>query len=190
MTGIEHCPGCPYREFGPAIGSRGNPASRVVIVGEAPGKQEIIQGRPFVGAAGGILRTALSEARLSEADLFITNSLACLPHPVHPRVAAINACRGRLLREIQAHHRDVIVALGATAFRALTDQRAVRVLDARKRPPTKTPWGPVVATVHPARVLRRPAEMDFLVADLAAARLLVVDRGVSGSSRPDVGEGG
>jgi uracil-DNA glycosylase len=72
MTGIEHCPGCPYREFGPAIGSRGDPAGRVVIVGEAPGKQEILQGRPFVGPAGEILRKALSKARLVEADLFIT----------------------------------------------------------------------------------------------------------------------
>jgi DNA polymerase len=96
MTNSDHCPGCPYREFGPAIGSGGDPAGRVVIVGEAPGKQEIIQGRPFVGPAGGILRTALREARLPEADLFIVNSLACLPHPVHPRVAAIDACRGRL----------------------------------------------------------------------------------------------
>jgi DNA polymerase len=189
MTSPEHCPGCPYREFGPAIGSRGNPAGRVAVVGEAPGRQEIIQGRPFVGPAGGILRTALSEAMLPDADLFITNSVACLPHPVHPHVTAINTCRGRLPSEIQDHHRDVIVALGATALRVLTGQRAVLVLDARKLPPTETPWGPVVATVHPAIVLRRRAEMGYLVADLAAARRRVVDAGVSGSSRAAVAEG-
>jgi uracil-DNA glycosylase family 4 len=152
-----------------------------VIVGEAPGKQEILQGRPFVGPAGGILRTALSQARLAEADLFVTNSVACLPHPVHPRVPAIDACRGRLQSEIRAYHRDVIVALGATAYRALTGRKGVLVLDARKLPPTETPWGPVVATVHPARVLRRPAEMEFLVDDLVAARRLAVDSGASAS---------
>jgi uracil-DNA glycosylase len=189
MTGIEHCPECPYREFGPAIGSRGNPAGRVVIVGEAPGKQEILQGQPFVGPAGGILRTALSEARLVEADLFITNSVACLPHPVHPRVTAINACRGRLQSELQSYHRDVIVALGATALRATTGQRAVRVLDARKLPPAQTPWGPVVATVHPARVLRRPAEMKFLVEDLTAARCLADNAGAPAFPRAAQEEG-
>jgi DNA polymerase len=189
MTGIEHCPGCPYREFGPAVGSRGDPAGRVVIVGEAPGKQEILQGRPFVGPAGRILRTSLSKARLVEADLFITNSIACLPHPVHPRVTAINACRGRLQSELQSYHRDVIVALGATALRALTGQRAVRVLDARKLPPTETPWELVVATVHPARVLRRPAEIEFLVDDLVAARRLAVNAGASASPRAAQEEG-
>ena len=67
---MEHCPGCPYREHGPAIGPRGDPASRIVIVGEAPGGNEIVAGRPFVGRAGDMLRRALAAAQLTEADLF------------------------------------------------------------------------------------------------------------------------
>ena len=170
MPIVDHCPDCPYREFGPAIGTRGEPSSRIVLVGEAPGRQEIEAEKPFVGAAGGVLWEAVAAAGLRESDMFVVNSIACLPHPVHPHVPAIYACRGRLIREIQAHARDVIVALGGTAFRALTEQKGFRVMEARQRPPTKMPWGPVVATLHPARVLRRPDEMPLLVKDLKAAR--------------------
>lgn len=170
MPIVDHCPDCPYREFGPAVGTRGERSSRIVLVGEAPGRQEIEAEKPFVGAAGEILWQAVAAAGLKECDLFVVNSIACLPHPVHPHVPAINACRGRLIREIQAHPRDVIVALGGTALRALTEQKGFLVMEARQWPPTKMPWGPVVATLHPARVLRRRDEMPLMVEDLEAVR--------------------
>jgi DNA polymerase len=171
----DHCLGCPYREFGPAIGPRGDTASRIVLVGEAPGAKEVIEGRPFVGPAGDVLWKALAEVGLSEAEVFITNSVACRPYdPVKPKVrapkpGAIDACRGRLVHEIEAHPRAVIVALGGTAVRALTGQRGFRVLKDRGRM-LASPWGPVVPTLHPARVLRRPAEAPLLVDDLMHAR--------------------
>lgn len=172
---MEHCPGCPYRECGPAIGPRGDPASRIVIVGEAPGGNEIIAGRPFVGRAGDVLRRALAAAGLPEADLFITNSVACQPQPTTPTVAAIDACRGRLVADIEAHRRAVIVALGGTAVRALTGTRGFRVLTEHGHA-LATRWGPVVPTLHPARVLRRPAEEPLLVADLNHARRILEGR--------------
>jgi hypothetical protein len=55
MPTTEHCPDCPYRQFGPAVGTRGERSSRIVLVGEAPGRQEIEAQKPFVGAAGGLL---------------------------------------------------------------------------------------------------------------------------------------
>ncbi len=172
MPTIDNCPGCPYRGFGPAIGPRGNPTSPIILVGEAPGATEIVEGRPFVGRAGGVLSEALAKAHLDEADVFITNTVACRPHPVHPRVKAIDACRGRLVRDIDAHPRGVIVALGLTAVRAVSGQRGFRMMDAHGEELTSI-WGPVVPTLHPARVLRRPSERPLLVADLkhAASRL-------------------
>ena len=171
MPTIDHCPGCPYREFGPAVGPRGNPASRIVLVGEAPGKNEIEAGRPFVGPAGHVLAEALAEAGISEANLFITNAVACMPHPVHPWVKAIDACRGRLVLDIEAHPRAVVVALGLTAVRAVTGGRGFRMMDSHGVE-LATVWGPVVPTLHPARVLRRPTERPMLVADLKHARRL------------------
>ena len=169
MSTIDNCLGCPYR-YGVAIGPRGNPASRIVLVGEAPGATEIIEGESFRGPAGQVLSQALVEAELVEANLFITNSVACQPRPVHPRVGAIDACRGRLFRDIEAHGRSVIVTLGATAFRSVTEQRGFRVRDVRGQR-VETKWGSAVPTLHPARVMRVRSEQPLLVAaERATAR--------------------
>ena len=172
---IDRCHDCPYQ--GKAIGPRGNPASRIVLVGEAPGATEIIEGGPFRGPAGQVLSQALVEAELVEANLFITNSVACQPRPVHPRVGAIDACRGRLIRDIEGHGRAVIVTLGATAFRSVTEQRGFQMLDVRGQR-VETKWGSVVPTLHPARVMRVRSERPLLVEDLAlAGRIASADRG-------------
>ncbi len=180
MSFIDPCPGCPYQ--GVAIGSRGNPASRIVLVGEAPGATEIDEGMPFVGTAGTkVLWPAVAEADLNEADLYVVNSVACRPYnPANPRVRApspdaIAACHRRFVDEIRTHPRAVIVALGATAVRALTGRRAYPVT--KGEPGTELPsiWGPVVPTLHPAYVLRRGLdgpEMRRLVEDLRRARQL------------------
>ena len=176
---MEHCPGCPYRAFGLAIGTRGDPTSRVVLVGEAPGAKEVVEGQPFVGPAGDVLWRALAEADLSEADVFVVNSVACRPcNPVKPirtpSPAAIDACHGRLVRDIELGPGAVIVALGRTAVQAVTGQRGFPMM---KEHGTKRPsiWGPVVPTLHPAYVLRRGLdgpEYQILVADLKHARRL------------------
>jgi Uracil-DNA glycosylase len=61
---VANCPGCPYRAEGPAIGSRGDIRSPLLLVAEAPGVTEIDCGRPFVGPAGDLLRAAMGEAGL------------------------------------------------------------------------------------------------------------------------------
>jgi uracil-DNA glycosylase family 4 len=173
---IDNCLGCPYR-YGAAIGPRGNPASRIVLVGEAPGATEIVEGEPFRGRAGDVLWRAVDEARLLEGDLFITNSVACRPPHGRPSVRAIVACHGRLVRDIEAHPRDVIVALGLTAVRAVTGGRRFRMSDFHGVTLASV-WGPVVPTFHPARVLRRPAQYPLLVEDLRHARRLTYGPGV------------
>ena len=169
---VSHCQACPYRAYGPAIGPRGDPASRIVIVGEAPGAQEIEQGRPFVGPAGGILKGALNEARLDERDLFITNAVACKPYPTpRPHVTAIEACEGLLVADLSAHPRVVVVTLGATAFRATMRRRGFRMKDVGGTA-VDSPWGPLIPSLHPARIRRVPFERHLLVTDLARAREL------------------
>jgi len=175
MPFIDRCRECPYQ--GKAIGPRGNPASRIVLVGEAPGATEIIEGEPFRGPAGAVLWRAVSDARLLQGDLFITNSVACRPTHGRPSVRAIVACRGRLVRDIEAHPRAVVVALGLTAVRAVTGGRGFRMMDSHGVE-LATVWGPVLPTLHPARVLRRPAEYPLLVADLKHARRIAYGPGV------------
>jgi uracil-DNA glycosylase family 4 len=124
-----------------------------------------------------VLSEALAEAGLTPGDLFITNAVACVPHPVHPWVNAIDACRGRLVRDIESHPRAVVVALGLTAVRAVTGGRGFRMLESHGAT-LATVWGPVLPTLHPARVLRRPAERPMLVEDLKHARRIAHGPGV------------
>ena len=126
MPTIDPCLGCPYR-FSVAVGPRGNPASRIVLVCEAPGTTEIIEEEPFRGRAGDVLWRAVSEARLLEGDLFITNAVACRPPHGPPAARAIAACHGRLVRDIEAHPRAVVVALVYVRH-----YRSLRALDQRE----------------------------------------------------------
>jgi DNA polymerase len=180
MPPIEHCFGCPYREFGRAIGPRGKAACGIVLVGEAPGAKEIEEGAPFRGPAGAVLRKALIDAGLPEDRLFITNSVACRPfNPGRanlrtPSPAAIDACHDRLARDIAANPGAVIVALGKTAVQAVTGQRQYPIT--KKEPGVVLPseWGTVVPTLHPAFVLRFPTRWySVFVEDLTYARRLV-----------------
>jgi DNA polymerase len=165
---VGNCLGCPYRE-GPAIGSRGDIRSPLVLVGEAPGKTEIECGRPFVGLAGDRLRDALREAGLQEDYAFITNSVACRPWPrIRPHRSAIRACRGRLIDELALAPRMAIVALGGTALHSLTDDSNLQITRERGKS-LGTEWGPVFPTLHPAYVRRVPSEYQHLVQDLLQA---------------------
>jgi uracil-DNA glycosylase family 4 len=157
---IDRCPGCPYA--GKAIGTRGDPASPIVLVGEAPGVTEIERGQPFVGtAATTVLWPAVAEAGLRETELYVVNSVACRPfNPETSRIRtpsprAVGACHERFVADMGTHSRGVIVALGATAVRALTGRRAFPVTKTPRGTQLPSAWGTVVPTLHPAYVLRR-----------------------------------
>jgi uracil-DNA glycosylase len=81
------------------------------------------------------------------------------------------------VRDIEAHPRAVVVALGLTAVRAVTGGRGFRMMDFHGVTLASV-WGPVMPTLHPARVLRRPAEYPLLVEDLKHARRLTYGPGV------------
>lgn len=149
--------------------------SRIVLVGEAPGATEIAVSEPFRGPAGDILRQALVAAELPEASIFITNAVACLPHPVRPRVKAIDRCRTRLVTDLEMHPRAVIVVLGGTAVRAVTGVRGFRVTLKAAHTQLSSDWGPVIPTLHPAFVRRRGLrgpEYQTLIDDLRQAQAI------------------
>jgi DNA polymerase len=179
---IANCPGCPYSD-GVAIGTRGDPLSPIVLVGEAPGANEIDEGRPFVGRAGvEVLWPAVAEAGLGEADFYVVNSVACRPfNPATPKVrkpsrSAIEACHDRFAADL-GDARAVIVALGAVAVMALTNQSDFPVTKTKPGTTVSSRFGPVVPTLHPAYVLRRGLdgpERRRLVEDLRYARDLAL----------------
>src|SRR6266545_1735852 len=126
--------------------------SDIVLVGEAPGKEEDASGRPFVGAAGKILDKALDAGRLPRGSVFITNIVKCRPPGNRaPRADEIEACRPYLLTQIAAIRPKVVVTLGSTALRGVLGA-ALELRDARTKRLALDDV-PVVPTYHPAAIL-------------------------------------
>lgn len=96
----------------------GNPEARLMLVGEAPGRNEDLTGEPFVGAAGSLLEELLASAGMSRDDVYIANVLKCRPPGNrNPRPAEIEACTPFLRAQIELVDPELIVTLGNFATR-------------------------------------------------------------------------
>ena len=154
----------------------------LLIVGEQPGDQEDRAGRPFVGPSGKLLDAALEKAGIERSDAYVTNAVkhfkwtpdARGKRRIHqkPNAAEIGACVPWLDAEIDTLRPRVLLALGATAARALFGSK-VKVMADRGRVLETTRADAGFVTVHPSAVLRSPggderraAEKAF-VADIA-----------------------
>jgi len=179
-AGIARCRGCRLWERATqAVGGEGSPKSRIIFVGEQPGDQEDLAGKPFVGPAGRVLDEALEEAGVDRRDVYVTNAVKHFSweprgkRRMHktPAQQEIAACQDWLAAEIRLIAPDLIVALGATAVRALLGP-GVRVLVNRGKF-LPSDWGvKVLVTVHPSSILRVPPDdrdqaFDAFVKDLA-----------------------
>lgn len=181
------CRRCPL--FGPAtqiVFGEGPERARLMFVGEQPGDQEDMHGRPFVGPAGQIFNAALAEAGLDRAQAYVTNAVKHFKFKpegkrrIHerPNISEVNHCRWWLKREIAMVQPDLIVALGATAARSLTG-RQVAITASRSRVLESEEDVPVLVTIHPSHLLRLPnaeiavQERHNFVADLIQARAFI-----------------
>ena len=131
-----------------------------VILGEAPGQREVVEGKPFVGKAGVRLNDALSAARVDRLAVYVTNTVLCCPvRNESPPSAAVAACHERLIAEIRMRMPRKVMALGGTAARALTgDSRPIKTL--RLLRPAPSPYlgddAEVRVTYHPSALTRNP----------------------------------
>jgi uracil-DNA glycosylase family protein len=157
------CRGCElYRRATQAVGGEGPATARIVLIGETPGDEEDKSGHPFVGPAGALLGEALGAAGIDRTEVFVTNAVKHFKwesrgkRRLHakPSSREIAACRPWLDSELDLIRPEVVVCLGATASQAILG-RGFRVTRHRGEKMT-TPVGTVVATYHPAAVLRAP----------------------------------
>ncbi|MGH3744035.1 MAG: uracil-DNA glycosylase [Mycobacteriales bacterium] len=148
---------------------------RLVLVGEAPGAQEDLVGRPFVGRAGQLLDRLLADAGIPREEVGVLNTLKCRPPDNRtPRAAELARCRPWLQQQLALAAPSLVVAMGATAV-GWFHGRGARVAALRGR--YETVGGVrVLATYHPSAALRfgpKGAPMAALREDLVlAARLL------------------
>nr|BAL56283.1 DNA polymerase bacteriophage-type [uncultured delta proteobacterium] len=154
---VRHCTRCRLHEQRTqTVFSRGNPSARLAFVGEGPGREEDLQGKPFVGAAGQLLDRIIAAMGMTEGDVYIANVVKCRPPSNRvPMPDEMDACGGYLTRQLELVRPEVIVALGKTAASFLLETNA---------PMSKLrgqwhQWKgiPVRVTWHPAYLLRQPA---------------------------------
>jgi DNA polymerase len=158
------CRACElWRRGTQTVFGEGAAQADVMLVGEQPGDQEDLQGRPFVGPAGKLLDRALEAAGVDRATVYVTNVVKHFKweprgkRRIHakPNAAEIAACRPWLESEIAVVKPKVIVCLGATAAQALLG-RSFKVTQ-RRGEFVATDFGPeAMATVHPSSILRAP----------------------------------
>lgn len=152
-------------------------ASGLMIVGEAPGAEEDLQGLPFVGRSGDLLNKALEAGGLCRPDVFISNILKCRPpNNRDPLPDEVAACRGYLNQQIDIVKPKLIVALGRVAAGHLLG-REVKITRERGRLDflPNDPRVPVLIVYHPSYVLRNrgtQVEKDFFHDILTAKELL------------------
>lgn len=143
----------------------GPAAARVMLIGEQPGDQEDLQGQPFIGPAGQLLRQALTEVGLQPDSVYLTNAVKHFKWELRgrrrlhkaPGIREINACRPWLEAELQLLRPQVIACLGATAAKAVIDKNFKITVD-RGRFIANSAAPFVFATVHPSYLLRLPDE--------------------------------
>jgi len=160
------CRACPLWKTGTqTVFGEGSAHAKVIFVGEVPGNDEDLAGRPFVGPSGKLLDRVLEEVGIDRDEIYVTNAVKHFKwepagkRRIHkkPNAREIAACRPWLDAEIELIRPTVIVCLGATAAQVLLG-KDFRVSQ-RRGELIPSPLAPfVMATVHPSSILRAPDE--------------------------------
>jgi uracil-DNA glycosylase len=149
----------------------GDPEADLMLVGEAPGHNEDLQGEPFVGAAGQLLDELMAGIGVSREEAYIANVLKCRPPGNRdPKEDEIDACKGYLREQIRLIHPRVVVTLGNFATKLLL---RTEIGISRMRGQRFNWWlgATLVPTFHPAAALRgRPQVREQMEQDFAMVR--------------------
>lgn len=134
----------------------GNPKARLVFVGEGPGRDEDMQGRPFVGRAGKLLTKIIQAMGLERKDVYICNVVKCRPpNNRNPEPDEVASCEPFLFKQIRSIKPEIIVCLGSVATSLLLKTKNIKMADLRG---TFHQFGDskLMVTYHPAALLRNP----------------------------------
>jgi DNA polymerase len=163
---VAACTRCPLHAQGrtKTVFADGSPKARLMFIGEGPGADEDAQGVPFVGTAGQLLTKMIQAMRLRREEVYIANIVKCRPPGNrNPEEDEARACLPYLQRQIELVKPEVIVVLGAVPFLHLLGRKGIMA--------GRGQWYdyrgiPVMATYHPAFLLRTPAKKADVWVDL------------------------
>jgi DNA polymerase len=164
------CTACPLSTQGrtQVVFGRGNPQSFLLLVGEAPGRDEDLLGKPFVGRSGILLTTLLRNAGLTEHDYYITNVVKCRPPENRlPLPHEIATCKPRILdKEIMLIRPKIIGTLGTCALRALMPEFSLTPITSLHGKPITYQKTIIFPLYHPAYALRNKQALKELEQDI------------------------
>ena len=175
-TDLGDCTRCKLHALGrkQIVFGVGNPSADLMFVGEAPGRDEDIQGEPFVGRAGQLLTKIIEAIGLTRDDVYIANVIKCRPpENRNPEQDEVETCEPFLFRQIDVIKPRVIVALGTFAARAL-----LRTLDPISRLRGRVydyRGAKLIPTFHPAYLLRNPSSKREVWEDMKLVRKLLTE---------------
>ena len=159
---ISACRLCPlWQGRVHTVPGAGPAPARLMLVGEAPGREEDLSGKPFVGRGGRLLDRALEQAGLDRSEIFITSVIKCRPpNNRKPLKKEISSCLPYLEAQIKIVRPKVVCLLGNTAAAAVLGRQGIQALRGRI-------WQErFIVTYHPAAVLRNKNLMADFVSDL------------------------
>lgn len=177
----KNCHACPLGNLGRknVVFGEGNPDTRLLFIGEAPGKDEDEQGRPFVGRSGQLLNKVLEACGISREDIFITNIVKCrppnnrLPHPSESSI-----CKSILLyNQIKIIRPKIICTLGSHALQSLIGDEIDEILKITKVRGKifKKDGILIIPTYHPAYILRNKNELETFMKDITLVKNTLIN---------------
>lgn len=135
----------------------GNQQADILVIGEAPGRDEDLQGEPFVGRAGQLLTAMLLAIGLQRDEVYIANILKCRPpNNRDPEASEITSCNSYLRQQIELIQPKAIFAVGRVAAQALL--HSTETIGAMRGKQHSYEGVPLIASYHPAYLLRKPTE--------------------------------
>jgi uracil-DNA glycosylase family 4 len=136
----------------------GNPDARLMFIGEAPGREEDLQARPFVGDAGMLLTRLIDKMGFKRSDVYIANIVKCRPHLNRdPEMDEIEQCRGFVERQIEIIQPEIIMTLGRISTQTLTGNIKLKITATRGNF-FDYKGIPLMPTFHPAYLIRNPKD--------------------------------
>lgn len=164
------CVACRLHETrGKVVFGVGNPSARLMFIGEGPGRDEDLQGEPFVGRAGQLLTKIIKAMGYEREDVYIANAVKCRPPQNRdPRPDEVAACRHFLMRQVALIEPEIVVLLGLSAIRTVLDLNTPL---SRLRGSFREWNGTrVMCTYHPAYLLRNPSAKGMVWDDMKMVR--------------------
>lgn len=172
------CPLCENRRN--IVVDRGNPDAKIMLIGEAPGENEDLQGKAFVGRAGQLMDKMMLEVGIdTNRDTLIANVAKCRPPENRaPKQEEVNQCKPFLLKQIDLVKPKFIVLLGATALKHLIPEKADSAMGSEVGNAfshSDFPGMKIMILYHPAYILRDPRKKPIMHEHLKKLKALMAE---------------